>query len=126
MELDRLRDEHQILLTSYRRNGTPVGTPVNIAFDGGHAYFRTSENAAKVRRIHNNPAVEVAPSTIRGKPTGPASGASARLLAGAEAESARLALVRKHRIVHGIIVPLRTKLTGHAGVYYELKDAPAS
>ena len=30
-----------VLLTTYRRNGTPVGTPVHIAVDGNRAVFRT-------------------------------------------------------------------------------------
>jgi uncharacterized protein len=30
-----------VLLTTYRRDGTPVGTPVNIAVEGDHAYVRT-------------------------------------------------------------------------------------
>ena len=27
-----------VLLTTYRRDGTPVGTPVNIAVEGDHAF----------------------------------------------------------------------------------------
>ena len=30
-----------ILLTTYKRDGTPVGTPVSIAFDGDRAFFRS-------------------------------------------------------------------------------------
>ena len=28
------------LLTTYKRDGTPVGTPVSIAFEGDRAFFR--------------------------------------------------------------------------------------
>ena len=123
MDLDRLREERVIRLTTYRRDSTPVGTPMNIAFDdNGHAYFRTSEDAAKVARLRRNADVEVAASTWRGTPTGPSSSATARRLEGAEAEQARRALVAKYRVMHGIIVPLRARLTGHAGVYYELTE----
>ena len=31
---DRFTDERQILLTTYRRDGTPVGTPVHVAVEG--------------------------------------------------------------------------------------------
>ena len=61
-----------VLLTTYRRDGTPVGTPVNIAVDGDLAFVRTWDAAWKLKRIRNNPEVEVAPCTVRGKPTGPA------------------------------------------------------
>ncbi len=30
-----------VLLTTYKRDGTQVGTPVHIAVDGDHAYVRT-------------------------------------------------------------------------------------
>jgi hypothetical protein len=30
-----------VLLTTYRRDGTPVSTPVNLAVEEDHAYFRT-------------------------------------------------------------------------------------
>jgi PPOX class probable F420-dependent enzyme len=69
-----------VLLTTYRRDGTPVGTPVNIAVDGDRAFVRTFDTAWKLKRIRNNPEVEVAPSTVRGKPTGPAIRAHAQAL----------------------------------------------
>jgi uncharacterized protein len=71
-----------VLLTTYRRDGTPVGTPVNIAVDGDSAFVRTWDTAWKLKRIRNNPEVEVAPSTKGGKPTGPALHARARILEG--------------------------------------------
>ena len=61
-----------VLLTTYKRDGTPIGTPVNIAVDGNRAFVRTFDTAWKLKRIHNNPEVEIAPSTWRGRPTGPA------------------------------------------------------
>jgi uncharacterized protein len=30
-----------ILLTTYKRDGTPVATPVSLAFDGERAFFRS-------------------------------------------------------------------------------------
>ena len=74
-----------VLLTTYRRDRTPVGTPVHIAVDGDRAFVRTYDKAWKLKRIRNNPAVEVAPATTRGVPTGPAIHARARLLDGDEA-----------------------------------------
>ena len=59
-----------VLLTTYKRDGTPVGTAVNIVVEGDRAYFRTWDTAWKLRRIRNNPEVEFAPSTTRGRPTG--------------------------------------------------------
>lgn len=62
-----------ILLTTYKRDGTGVGTPMNIAVDGDHAYFRTYGDAWKTKRMRNFPEVEICPSTWRGGPPGPPS-----------------------------------------------------
>jgi PPOX class probable F420-dependent enzyme len=109
-----------VLLTTYRRDGTPVGTPVNIAVEGERAFIRTFDRAWKARRLRNNPEAEIAPSTMRGKPTGPAIRVRARLLGGDEAAHASGALTRKHRIVHGILAPLAHRLRGYKTVHFEL------
>ncbi len=95
-----------VLLTSYRRDGTPVGAPVSIAVDGDRAFIRSPEKGGKVKRMRSNPVVEVAPSTARGKPAGPAIRARARRLSGAEFEHASRLLVRKYPFLQGLLVPL--------------------
>jgi PPOX class probable F420-dependent enzyme len=110
-----------VLLTTYKRDGTPIGTPVNIAVDGNRAFVRTFDTAWKLKRIHNNPEVEIAPSTWRGRPTGPAIRAHARLLEGEESAYAGRLLVRKHPILHRILVPLVHRLRGNETVHIELR-----
>jgi PPOX class probable F420-dependent enzyme len=110
-----------VLLTTYKRDGTPIGTPVNIAVDGNRAFMRTFDTAWKLKRIHNNPEVEIAPSTWRGRPTGPAIRARARLLEGEESAYAGRLLVRKHPILHRILVPLVHRLRGNETVHIELR-----
>jgi PPOX class probable F420-dependent enzyme len=111
------------LLTTYRRDGTPVGTPLSVAVEGDHAFIRSYEQAWKAKRMRNRPEVELAPSTARGKPTGPAIHARARLLEGTEARHAGHALASKHPLLHGVLVPLAHRLgrskTGRT-VHYEL------
>jgi len=79
---DQFVNQRTVLLTTYRRDGTPVGTPVNIVVAGDRAFVRTFDTAWKLKRIRNNPTVGIAPSTVRGKPTGPTIGARARVLDG--------------------------------------------
>jgi PPOX class probable F420-dependent enzyme len=110
-----------VLLTPYKRDGTPIGTPVNIAVDGNRAFVRTFDSAWKLKRIHNNPEVEIAPSTWRGRPTGPAIRARARLLEDEESAYAGRLLVRKHPILHLILVPLVHRLRGNETVHIELR-----
>jgi len=111
------------LLTTYRRDGTPVSTPLSVFVDGDRLLIRSFEQAWKTRRIRNRPEVEIAPSTARGKPQGPAIRARARRLEGAEAGYAAHALARKHPLLHGVLVPLGHRVgrskTGRT-VHFEL------
>jgi uncharacterized protein len=110
------------LLTTYKRDGTPIGTPVNIAVDGERAFVRTFDTAWKLKRIRNRPEeVEVAPSTWRGKPTGPAIRAHARVLEGEESAYAGRLLARKHPMLHRFLVPLIHRLRGNETIHIELR-----
>jgi len=118
--LEPLAKQTTVLLTTYRRNGAPVGTPVNIAVEGDRAFVRTFDKAWKLKRIRNNPVVDIAPSTVRGKPTGPAIRARARVLSGSEAAHASQALNKKHPLVHGIYVPIAHRLRAYKTMHIEL------
>lgn len=110
------------LLTTYRRDGTPVDTAVNIVVEGDHAYVRTWQTSGKIKRIRRNPEVAMAPGTMSGKATGPAIRARARLLDGAEAAHADQLIVRKHPILQGVIVNvIPRRLLGRAPAYIELR-----
>jgi uncharacterized protein len=109
-----------VLLTTFRRDGTPVQTPVSIAVDGTRAFIRTWDTAGKAKRIRNNPEVTIAPSTVRGRPTGPSIPAHARILSGAESARAGRLLAGKHPILHGLLVPLGHRLRGNTTIHIEL------
>lgn len=117
-----LAGQWAMLLTTQKRDGTRVGTPVNVAVHGDRAYFGTPANTAKVRRLRNVPDIEIAPCTPRGRPTGPSLHAHARLLDGEQAADAARRLRRKYPIVYGIVVPLELRLKRTHGLYYELTD----
>jgi PPOX class probable F420-dependent enzyme len=112
--------QNTVLLTTYRRDGTGVGTPVHIAVDGDRAYIRTWDTAWKLKRIRNNPEVEVASSTVGGRPTGPAIRARARVLGGAESKYAAEMLARKYPILHGVLIPRLHRLRGNRTMHIEL------
>lgn len=118
--LARFAEQQTVLLTTYRRDGTPVATPVSIAVEGERAFVRTYASDGKVGRLRRNPAVTVAPCTVRGRATGRAIDARARLLAGEESARAGRALVRKHPLLHGILVPLAHRLQRDTTLHYEL------
>lgn len=101
-----LVQQKTVVLTTYKRDGTPVPTAVSIAVVGDRAYVRSFEKAWKTVRLRNDSRATVAPSTALGKPTGAAVEAVARRLSGAEYDAASRALVRKHPMLHGVLVPL--------------------
>lgn len=113
-----------IVLTTYRRDGTPVDTPVSIAFADGRAFFRSFDKAWKTKRLRNNPHVEIAASTLRGKRTGPAIPARATLLDGAQARFAAKALARRHRLLQAVLVPLTHRVMRYQTMHYELRPDP--
>jgi uncharacterized protein len=118
--LTPLRNTKTILLTTYKKDGTPVATPVSIAFDRERAFFRSYDKAWKTRRLRRNPAVQAAPATLRGQPTGPAVRARAILLDGEQAHVAARALARRHRILQAILVPAAHRLMRYRTMHYEL------
>jgi uncharacterized protein len=115
-----------MLLRTRKRNGEWIGTPVNVAVDGDRAYFGTAASTGKVKRLRNFDRVEVAPSTIRGRPTGPTLTARARRLDDDEAVAAERRLRAKYPFVYRVNVPIEHRLKRTHGVLYELSElAPA-
>jgi PPOX class probable F420-dependent enzyme len=121
--LEPLKGAGTILLTTYKRDGTPVPTPVSIAFDGDRAFFRSYDQAWKTKRLRNNPRVEIAPATLRGKPTGPTVTARATLLTGTQATVAAEALARRHRLLQAVLVPFAHRVKRYQTMHYELEWA---
>ncbi|MBW3633687.1 MAG: PPOX class F420-dependent oxidoreductase [Chloroflexi bacterium] len=113
-----------VLLTTFRRDGTSVGTPVSIVVDGNRAFVRSWDTSGKVKRIRNNPQVIIAPSTTRGTPTGPALSAQARILTGSESSRAGRLLARKYPLLHGVLVPLAHRLRRNTTTHIELTPRP--
>jgi PPOX class probable F420-dependent enzyme len=112
--------QRTILLQTRKRDGSWVPTPVSIAVRGDRAYIRTYAKAGKSKRLRNFPDVRFCPATVRGRPTGATVHASARLLGGEEARSAARLLARKHRLLHGFVVPLAHRLMRTRTLHYEL------
>jgi uncharacterized protein len=74
---DLLSKEKYVALTTFRRNGTPVVTPVWFAVDNGKLYVYSELNAGKMKRVRATGKVEVAPCTMKGKVTGEAASGTA-------------------------------------------------
>ena len=119
-ELTAFARHRTALLTTYKRDGTPVATPVTIALAGNRAFVRSYDRAGKAKRMRNRPDVRIAPSTVRGRPVGSDIPARSRLLTGEEAAQASRAIARRQPVLQGIFVPLFHRLARYQTLHYEV------
>lgn len=75
-----IRGQSYISLVTFRKNGVGVPTPVWFGEKDGKMYVMSRPDSGKVKRIRNNSQVRIAPSTIRGRVTGPEFPATAKIL----------------------------------------------
>jgi PPOX class probable F420-dependent enzyme len=121
---EHLRRTYTVLLSTRRRDGRIVDTPVNLAVDADSVgYFRTWSTAGKAKRLANFPGVRVAPCTLRGRPKGSDQPGLATRLTGGDADQARLQLAARFPLLHGRLVPLVHRFTRRQTIYYRLVPA---
>lgn len=92
--LEQLGDEQYLLVTTFRRDGTPVPTPVWAVREGDALLVWTVGDSGKVKRIRRDGAVTVAACTVRGTPKGDPVPARAELL-GADGGAAVRELIKR-------------------------------
>ncbi|NNH69237.1 PPOX class F420-dependent oxidoreductase [Nocardia uniformis] len=98
-------DARHALLTTYKKDGTPVGTPVWVAPDGDRIVVWTNSKAWKVKRIRRNPQVTLRICDNRGKPRGQeVLAGTAQILDAAGTEGVRGALARKYGLLGTIAI----------------------
>jgi uncharacterized protein len=131
--LEGFAEQKTVILTTYRRDGTPVDTPVHIAVDGGRAFIRTYEKAYKTKRLRRRPEAEL---WLASNGTAPAILALARPkaarrvgspvhvrateLGGDDARRAGAALARKYPLLQGVLIPRMHRLEGTRTINVEL------
>lgn len=93
---DSIRGQKYISLTTFRKNGIGVATPIWFGEENGKLYVMTRSDMGKMKRIRNNPQVKVAPCTIWGRVTGAEFAATARVLPPEEHARARQTVNRKY------------------------------
>ena len=115
-------------LTTFRRSGDGVTTPVWFAKVGDKVFVMTMGSAGKVKRLRNNPAAKLGPSDRAGKPLGGQIDVQGRMLGAEERAEAVGALNRKYGFQKRMF-DLMFKLRGKSAsqVYLEFRlTAPGS
>jgi PPOX class probable F420-dependent enzyme len=67
-----ISQSNYILLSTRKKDGSRVATPVWFAEDNGFYYVFSAGNAGKIKRLRNFSDITVAPCTVTGKPLGEA------------------------------------------------------
>jgi PPOX class probable F420-dependent enzyme len=95
-----------VSLTSFRRDGTGVATPMWFVADNGHLLVETDANSYKVKRIRRDPHVRIATCDARGRLRGEPGDAEARILPDGERERVEHLLAHKYRVDRFTVYPL--------------------
>lgn len=103
-ERDAILKAQYVAFTTYRRDGTPVVTPVWAAAEGGSLFIFSNPNAGKVKRVRNSSRATVAPCTATGTITGAALPAEAFLLSDDQMPKVWKLLVKKYGIAARLFV----------------------
>ncbi|MEU9700332.1 PPOX class F420-dependent oxidoreductase [Streptomyces sp. NPDC014870] len=95
---EELRRGRYVSLTTFRRDGTGVATPVWYAVDGDELFAYSRSDAWKVKRLRNDPRAVVAVCDVRGNVADDAVRVEGvgRLLEGEEMRRVRKLLSRKY------------------------------
>ncbi len=104
-----------VLLTSFRKDGTPVGTALWAALDDGKLYVWTVTDSWKVKRIRRNPQVTLQPCDRSGKPHGAVVKGAAQILDGAAADRVRGLIRSKYSLLGWLIITGSTLRRGKKG-----------
>ena len=98
-----LEGEKYLSLTTFRRDGTPIATPVWFATDTNRLLIWTSARSGKVKRLGRNPRVLVSACSLRGRTTGEQHEGRASLLPPEAGGSVQLLLRRKYGITKRLL-----------------------
>jgi hypothetical protein len=112
-----IRGQKYISLTTFRKSGAAVGTPVWFGEDDDKLHVKTRSDSGKYKRIRNNPQVRVAPCTMRGKIIGPEFAATARILLPGDWPRAQASIERKYWLAR-----IFSSWKNKKNVYIEIAD----
>ncbi|MEU9094083.1 PPOX class F420-dependent oxidoreductase [Streptomyces sp. NPDC048428] len=98
MSLQDFARSEYVSLTTYRKDGTPVATPVWAAVDGDELFVWTKSDSWKVKRLRNDSRVRVAVCDARGRIAegAPSAEGTGRLLDERGTATVRRAIGRKY------------------------------
>ena len=109
--LDKFSEQKYINLETYKRDNTPIKTPVWFVIDNGLVYIITRESTGKVKRLKNNQNVRIVPCSFKGEIKSEWVNGKAQKIMGSEAD--KVIKIRKKK--YGFVVRLSGLFTSQKG-----------
>ena len=114
--LDQFLDQKYINLETYKKDGTPVRTPVWFVIDNDLIYVITRESTGKVKRLKNNHDVRIVLCSFKGEPKNEWIKGKAEKITGKEVDIA-IKLRKKKYGMSARLIGLFTSQKGNLVVY---------
>ena len=86
--LDQFLDQKYINFETYKKDGTPVRTPVWFVIDNDLIYVITRDSTGKVKRLKNNQDVRIVSCSFKGEPKNEWVKGKTEMITGEEADKA--------------------------------------
>jgi uncharacterized protein len=119
--LQQFTDQKFLNLETFRKNGEGMKTPVWFTQEGRTLYVRTVDGSGKVKRVHNNSRVNVAPCAVDGKLLGEWVPAQAQHVHDPVVDNKVASLIRKKYGLMGMILAFRSRFRHNAYAILEIR-----
>jgi hypothetical protein len=110
-KLEQFLDQKYINLETYKKDGTPIRTPVWFVIDKNLIYVITRESTGKVKRLRNNQNVRIVPCSFKGEPKNEWVKGAAEKITGDEADK----VIKLRKKKYGMFVRLIGVFTSQKG-----------
>ena len=109
--LEQFSEQKYINLETYKRDNTPIKTPVWFVIDNGLVYIITRESTGKVKRLKNNQNVRIVPCSFKGEIKNEWVNGKAQKVTGSEADN----VIKLRKKKYGFAVRLSGLFTSQKG-----------
>ena len=115
-KLGQFIDQKYINLETYKKDGTPIRTPVWFVIDNDLIYVITRDSTGKVKRLKNNQDVQIVSCSFKGEPKNEWVKGKTEMITGEEADKA-IKLRKKKYGMSARLIGLFTSQKGNLVVY---------
>jgi len=115
-KLEPFLDQKYINLETYKKDGTPIRTPVWFVIDKNLIYVITRDSTGKVKRLRNNQNVRIVPCSFKGEPKNEWVKGAAEKITGEEADKV-IKLRKKKYGMFARLIGIFTSKKGNIVVY---------